>query len=333
MDNIDLSFSYMRIPPPKSIIKIIKTSLNNINKYPSGDYTELKEKLSNYVGAIPKNIIVGDGSDEIIDMITRAFGDKVLIPTPTFSEYEESAQRRNSIIKKVNSFDGENYKINFSKKDIKNSTLIWICSPNNPTGTIVPKETIEEIVSQTKSIVAIDETFFEYSRETSVPLLKKYNNIIIIRSLSKSFGIAGLRLGYAISNDKNIKILEKYRRLFNVNIIAETVGIKIFNYVEYYENAIKKIKNIKDNFTNAIEKIGFHCIKSNAPFVFVAFKNIDEMKFYYNELIKFGIKTFPSYSKDFSNSKIPFIRVSIGTENEMKKMINVIKQIQSNYRF
>ncbi len=330
MDSIDISLSYMKVPPPKSFIKRLSVHLKSINEYPSGDYSMLKDRIAKYARVKKENIIVGNGSDEIIDIITRAFGQRVLIPVPTFSQFEEAAKRKGSVIKRADSLNGTKYEIKFDKKDLWNSTLVWICNPNNPTGSTVPLEKIESVASGTKAITAIDECLFEYSGDTAVPLLKNYMNMIVTRSMSKAFGIAGIRLGYAIADSTVIARLEEYRQPFNVNIIAEAAGIAAFDYINYYKRAIERVKMTRQIFTEELSKLGLRYIESSAPFVFVSFGSMAKAKNYYSFMSRHGVKVFPAWDKEFSGSKLPFIRFSIGTEEEMSKVVEVLAQAQKS---
>ncbi len=183
-------------------------------------------------------------------------------------------------------------------------------------------------------MVCIDECLFEYSGQTSISMLKSKKNIIITRSLSKAFGIAGLRLGYAVASKDVIKELDEYRQPFNVNKIAEAAGIAAFDYVDYYADAIQNIKKTRHSFCKELSSLGFEYMESNAPFVFVNFGNMSNAKKYYNFLISNGILVFAAWDKEFSGSALPFIRFSIGTEEDMSKVIEVLRNAtkqHSNY--
>ena len=206
MEKIDLTNSYFKYPLPAELIKELAKELKDINLYPSGgEYIKLRQILANYVGVKAKYILPTNGSDEVIEMVTRAYKGQILIPVPTFFQYEASADRVNSSKILVNCIHNGKYSINYSDQELKEASLVWICNPNNPTGTEIPKDKIIDILQRAKGMVIIDECNYEYLEKTIINLIDKYPNLIISRSFSKNFGLAGLRLGFAISNPQNIK--------------------------------------------------------------------------------------------------------------------------------
>lgn len=326
MKRLSLDLAYMRQRPPKSLIEKLKKSLYSINEYPSGDYAKLKGEIAKYAGVKIENVFVGNGSDEVIDLITRAFGKKVLIPIPTFSQFEAAAKRCGNVPKLVNCMHGASYKLKFADNDLKKATLTWVCNPNNPTGSRTTQREIMDVLQKTGGIVAVDECLFEYMGETSIPLLRKYRNMIITRSLSKAFGIAGLRLGYAIADKELIEALEGIRQPFNVNAVSEAAGLIIFDHLPYFKHAVEETKKIRDSFCNALDESGIGYMKPETPFVFVNFGSMDNAKKAFKKLRNAGINTFPAWDSEFTASvKMPFIRFSIGSKDEMDYVIRIIR--------
>jgi histidinol-phosphate aminotransferase len=324
---LKLDLAYMRDKPPKALIKKLYKTLTFSNEYPSGDYSTLKSKIAGYAKVRPENVFLGNGSDEVINIIGSAFGRKSLIPVPTFSQFEASAKRCNYSIKNVNCLKNSIYKVEFSKKELLDATLIWICTPNNPTGTKTPVNYIKEVLDCAKGVVAVDECLYEYSGETCVDLLKKYKNLVIIRSMSKAFGIAGLRLGYALASVDMIKKLESLRQPFNVNKIAESAGILVFDYLKYFTEKVNKIKNIRSKFCKNLDKLGIKYMESEAPFIFVDFRTMKNAKYVYGMLKRYKITAFPAWDEEFTGPIVPFIRFSIGKESAMDYVIEVLRKV------
>lgn len=328
MKRLNLDLAYMRQRPPKSLVEKLKKPLYSVNEYPSGDYAKLKGKIAKYAGVKTENILVGNGSDEVIDLITRAFGKKVIIPVPTFSQFEAAARRCGNVPKLVNCMHGMSYKLKFADNDLKKATLAWVCNPNNPTGSRTTQREIIDVLQRTDGVVAVDECLFEYMGETSIPLLQKYRNLIITRSFSKAFGIAGLRLGYAIADKRIIEVLDRIRQPFNVNAVSEAAGLIVFDYLPYFKHAVEETKMIRDSFCNALDASGIRYMKPETPFVFVSFESMGKAKQVFKKLRSAGINTFPAWDSEFTASgKMPFIRFSIGSRDEMNYVIKVIRGV------
>jgi len=276
-EKIDLTQSYFKYLLPKGILSELSGELKDINRYPSGgEYTKLRQVLAEYVGSKTENIFPANGSDEVIEIVSRAYKGEVLIPIPTFSQYEASANRSGSPKILVNCLHNREYNVNYSAQQLNKASLVWICNPNNPTGTEIPREKIIDILQRAKGMVVVDECNYEYLGETIVDLIDKYKNLVISRSFSKNYGLAGLRLGFAISNPQNIKKLATFGQHFRVNRIAEKAAEKVLRYLDYYQEVWGKIKKVRDKFVRKINGLGFFAYDSKANFVLVEFKNKNE---------------------------------------------------------
>ncbi len=327
-EKIFLTHSYFKYPLPGGMLRDLAKELKNINLYPSGgEYIKLCQTLVDYVGAKIENILPANGSDEVIEMVTRAYKGEILIPIPTFSQYEASADRSGLTKVLVNCLQNGEYTINYSAQKLKSASLIWICNPNNPTGTRIPREKIIDILQKAKGMVIVDECNYEYLGETVIDLIGKYENLIISRSFSKNFGLAGLRLGFAISNPQNIRRLASFGQYFRVNRIAEKAAEKVLKHLDYYQEVWEKIKKVRDKFVGQINELGFFTYDSKANFVLVEFQNKKETERVWKHLKENGIYTLPGWEKEFSGLGDQFIRFTIGKEWEMDKVIKVLTKM------
>ncbi len=325
---IFLTHSYFKYPLPAELLKELSTELEDINLYPSGGgYSQLCQVLAEYVGVNKEDILPTNGSDEVIEMVTRAYQGEVLIPIPTFSQYEASADRLGLPKVLVNCLSNGEYNINYSAKQLEKASLIWICNPNNPTGTGIPREKIIDILQRTKGMVVVDECNYEYLGETIVDLIDKYENLIISRSFSKNFGLAGLRLGFAISNPRNIRRLANFGQYFRVNRIAEKAAGKVLKYLDYYQKVWGKMKKVRDKFVRQINELGFSAYDSKANFVLVEFRDKEECKKIWKHLKERGVYTLPGWENEFSGLGDQFIRFTIGEDWEMDKVIEILTTI------
>lgn len=324
-EKIFLTQSYFKYPLPEEMLKELSTELKDINLYPSGgEYVKLRQVLAEYVGVKAENILPTNGSDEVIEIVSRAYKGEVLIPIPTFSQYEASANRGGLSKVLINCLHDGVYSLNYLAQQLDKASLIWICNPNNPTGTKISREKIVSILQKAKGMVVVDECNYEYLGETVVDLIGKYENLIISRSFSKNFGLAGLRLGFAVSNPQNIKRLAIFCQYFRVNRMAEKATGKVLKYLDYYQEAWEKIKKTRDKFVKQINKLGFSAYDSQANFVLVEFRDKKETKKVWEYLREKDIYTLGGWENEFSGLDDQFIRFTIGEEWEMDKVVEVL---------
>ena len=324
-EKIFLTQSYFKYPLPEEMLKELSEELKDINRYPSGGgYSKLRQILAEYVGVKMENILPTNGSDEVIEIVTRAYKGEVLIPIPTFSQYEASADRSGLPKVLVNCLHNREYNINYFAEQLEKALLVWICNPNNPTGTRIPRENIIDILQRAKGMVVVDECNYEYLGETVVDLIDKYENLIISRSFSKNFGLAGLRLGFAISNPKNIKKLAAFGQHFRVNRMAEKAAAKVLKYLDYYQEIWGKMKKVRDEFVWQINELGFFAYDSQANFVLVGFKDKKVTERVWKYLKENDIYTLPGWENEFSGLDDQFIRFTIGEEWEMDRVVEVL---------
>lgn len=324
-EKIFLTQSYFKYPLPEEMLRELSEELKDINRYPSGgEYTKLRQVLSKYVGVKIENILPANGSDEVIEVVSRAYKGEVLIPIPTFSQYEVSADRGRLSKVLVNCLHEGVYSLNYSNQQLDKASLVWICNPNNPTGTRIPREKIIDILQRAKGMVVVDECNYEYLGETVVDLIGKHENLIISRSFSKNFGLAGLRLGFAISNPQNIKKIAAFGQYFRVNRMAEEAAGKVLKYLDYFQEAWKKIKKARDKFVRQMNELGFSAYDSQANFVLVKFKNKEKTERVWKYLKEKGIYTLPGWENEFSGLDDQFIRFNIGEEWEMDRVVEVL---------
>jgi len=243
------------IPPPKLKIN------NNINlqRYPDKDYINLKKAASKYYKLDKNKIAVGSGVDSIILLSTITLGDNILLCCPLFEVYEKCLKSLEKKYQKINF--GPYYNISSEKiikKMYRDTKLIILASPNNPTGNIVNRKEIKKILSSTSSNLVIDEAYAEIAGISNLDLIKKYDNLIIFRSLSKSFSLAGIRVGFAFANEKIISKIEKTRKNiqpFIIPTLSEDIAIKALKQKKYpdknkYETEKRKkwfIKKLRES--------------------------------------------------------------------------------------
>ncbi len=297
----------------------------DISTYP--DYTGLAQKIAAYVGfnINAAQVMLTCGSDEAIKCIMDTYiepGDEVIIPTPTFALFELYARIcTKNIIKVPYTQDMKFPKQGIISAISKKTKLIVIVNPNNPTGTIATKKDITEIAKSAKNaVILIDEAYFEYSKTTAANLISKYENIMITRTFSKAFGLAGLRIGYAISCKKNISTLQKVRSPYSINTAACAAARAALTDLSFVDNYVRETNKSKKQLISSLRKLGIKSYPSKANFVLAEFG--PSAAYIWQELFKRNILT-----RKWKNKQ--YLRITAGTCAETKTALKALDSILS----
>ena len=312
---------------PYGSIKEINDKLSNFSfhNYPDSNQAKLRKFLSKYTGLPSENIVAGSGADEMIELIFKIYGKKedVLIDAqPTFGMYSFLATSMG--MKVINSPRKEDWSIDLMKTvDLINehkSKLLFIASPNNPTGNIANENEIINLL-ETGTIVIVDETYYEFCSKSCSNLLNSFENLIILRSFSKWAGIAGLRIGYMMASKNVISNIFKIKQPYNVNLAAEVAAITTLENSDKLIENIQIINNEKEDFFSFLnEYTNITPFLSEANFILCKFKNNDS-EIVFNKLAKEGI-----FVRKFSDDNLKnYLRISIGKPEQMKEIKKVIK--------
>ncbi|MDF2673966.1 MAG: hisC [Clostridiales bacterium] len=317
---------------PFNLFKDLKEEFVNIienlelNRYPEIDNQCLGEKIAEYAGVKSENVICGNGSDEIIQMIIHSFVDKddyIVIPVPTFSMYKQYTEIGGGKVLEVPTDDSFNVRedeiINIANE--KRAKVIFLCNPNNPTGTIIKREKILNILNRTNSIVVVDEAYYEFLDETIIDQVNINNRLIVLRTLSKGFALAGARVGYGIGSREIIDIISKVRSPYNLSSISQALGILFLENVDRIREKIKEIKNERSYLIEEIQRLnGIYVYPSGSNFVLI---KSDKAK---NILSACGNEKIAlrGFSDSYTNN---CIRITIGKREENDKLISLIKRV------
>jgi histidinol-phosphate aminotransferase len=300
----------------------------NLNRYPDPYQRDLKKAISKVKGVEEEKIFLGNGSDEIIDLCFRIFcnpgTDKVLTFTPTYGMYQVSASVNDIEVIRIPL--NENFQIDmnrvsplFSDKNLK---LIFICSPNNPTGNAMNYPDVEKILSNFEGIVVIDEAYIDFSEKPSfIRLIERYPNLIIMQTFSKAFGLAAARIGMAFSNRSVIQYFNKLKPPYNISTINQKAVLSKLERIEEYKTQVIKIKKERERLSsNLIKmKITEKVFPSDANFLLVKVKNAD---YIYKTLVNKNIIT-RNRSSIINNC----LRITIGKKSENDKLVKALKSI------
>jgi histidinol-phosphate aminotransferase len=313
-------------PFPVTLSQILKEINIPLNRYPDPETLELKKAISKKLKIKTNNLIIGNGSDELIYYLILAFGGPVLYPVPTFSMYGIIAQAVG--VETIESKLDETFDIN--EKEIltliktKNPTLIFFSAPNNPTGNTFSSDKILKIIelaSKKSSIVVIDEAYHPFcSQKGFLPFLKDFKNLLIVRTLSK-IGLAGLRVGYLIGDEKVLNEVGKVKLPYNVDALAQYIAVHALNsFYPNIKNFISEIVKERDLMFKELSKLNsIKVYPSEANFILFKAKNSKEI---YQKLIESGILI-----RDISATIKDALRVTVGTNEENEEFIKTLRKI------
>ncbi|WP_312818654.1 histidinol-phosphate transaminase [Kaistella carnis] len=296
------------------------------NRYPDGDPIKLKKKLAEINLAKTENLFLGNGSDELIDLTMRIFceraKDSILIMNPSFVMYEIYAKMNNLQVEKLqlnSDFELEKDKFldTVSKSHAK---ILFLCSPNNPTGNSI--DDLEFYIQNFSGIVVVDEAYIEFSpNDSAVKLLNKYPNLIVLKTLSKAFGMAGLRIGVGFASAEIVSFFIQLKPPYNISSESQKLALEQLNQVQEIENNIGFIQEEKEKLKKGLDQINevVKIYSSDANFFLIEFK---DAQLIYQKLLDKNILTslrHPSLKN--------CLRISVGTAQENSELLKVLYEI------
>ena len=328
-DIIKLNTNENPYPPSPKAVKALKSfDCSRMRLYPDPNSDILVNSLAKRYKVKPSQVFVGVGSDDVISMAFLTFFNsdtRILFPHITYSFCDVCADVY-KIPYKTMPLD-DNFRINKTDYFQENGGIIFP-NPNAPTGVYESNEMIEEIVKADKnSIVIIDEAYIDFGGESCIGLTEKYDNLLVVQTFSKSRSMAGMRIGYAIGNEKLIKYMNDVKFSINsytMNHVTQVCGAAAVEDEEYFIETIKKITDVRENTKKELKKLGFTFTDSKSNFLFAAHDKV-KAETIFNEL-----KSRKIYVRYWNKPRINnYLRISIGTAEEMEKLISALKEIVS----
>lgn len=309
----------------QKVTRALSSALTDLSLYPDGNATVLRNKLAEKYSLKPEQFVFGAGSNEIITFIAQVFlnaEDESIYAEPSFSWYDTAVRATGAkpVIVPLKDFTHD---LEAMKNAITNKTkIIWICNPNNPTGTIITAEQQEDFLKSVPSniVVVLDEAYYEFAQgegyPESVPLLEKYPNIIVLRTFSKAYGLASLRVGYGMASEEMVSYLNRVRPPFNVNTLAQIAALAALDDKGFINDVLKINKTGLDMLYKAFEGLGLRYVRSHANFVWVEMPiSSGEM---FQKLLHKGVIIRPFMGK--------WIRITVGTEEQNEKLIKALSE-------
>ena len=302
----------------------------SFNRYPDPLQYKVKKRLSEIKGVPPRNIFLGNGSDEAIDILFRAFcnpgSDNVITVPPTYGMYEVSANINDVEVRKIKlKTDFQLNMEGIAEAIDEHTKIIFICSPNNPSGNSINRDDIETILANFNGLVVIDEAYINYSRQkTFIQELTEYSNLVVLQTLSKAWGLAGLRIGMAFASEEIIEIFNKVKPPYNINEASQALALQALQNVEQVNNWIKETVAEREKLKlelNTLESV-LTIYPSDANFILV--KTI-QPKEIYQFMVNRGIIV-----RDRSKVELceGCLRITIGTPHENELLIEAFKNFE-----
>lgn len=324
----DFSVCSNPFPPPPEVKKILNTIA--IEQYPDTEATEFRQRLSEKLEVPPANILAGSGAVELIRLIALTYfgqGEPVIIIEPTFGEYEIACHIAGAkpVKQRMGAED------NFAPRIEKTVNLIkqhrpkgvFICNPNNPTGNYMSRRDIEMILDASEdTLFILDEVYISFVEKnwSAIDLISR-DNVVILRSMTKDYALAGLRLGYAIANQEIINNLRQVRPPWNVNAVAQKAGVVALKDTDYLEQSKKKIREAKQFLTEELQRLGFQPLPSDTNFFLV---RVGDAKSFRIALLKQGMLV-----RDCTSFGLPeYVRIAPRTMPECHKFITAIQTLK-----
>ncbi len=330
-DSIKVASNENPLGPSPKAVQAIKDSLDKINRYPDGNATTLKQKLSQKLGVSPEMIVTGNGSNEVLELLAATFmrpGDHAVVSEHAFVVYDLAVDSRG--FEKTVVPPGKNFGHDLeamAEAVQENTRIIFIANPNNPTGTYADKQQVDRLLESIPDhvIVAIDEAYYDYVNEPDYPdaveLVKSGADVVATRTFSKLYGLAALRIGYGVMSEEKAGYVNRVRQPFNTNMLAQAAAEAALDDLDFVE----RVKGLNKEGMNYLEKefkrLGIEYVPSVANFIL--FKAPGDAGELYEKLLRKGVITRP-----MQGYRLPqWMRVTTGVQEENQRFIQAMEEL------
>lgn len=321
-DYIKLNTNENPYPPSPRVKDALIAELERLRLYPDPMATRLRERIAELHQVPLENILVGNGSDELLTIMIRTFaerGECVASPSPTYTLYKTLCEIQGARYVPVEYRD--DYSLNESLIPAR-AKIVFVANPNSPSGTLLPEESLAKIAAAISGVLVIDEAYVDFSRKNCLSLLKTHKNVIILRTLSKSFSLAGLRVGYALADKDIIGNFIKVKDSYNVSRLAIAGGLAALSDLEWARGNIQKIIATRRRLTWGLEELGFFVYPSEANFVLARLDAYPADQIY-RQLTRKKILVRYYDTPRLKNC----LRISVGTDGEITRLVIQIAEI------
>ncbi|MEL4897747.1 histidinol-phosphate transaminase [Crocosphaera sp. Alani8] len=323
-DYIKLNTNENPYPPPHEIFNNLEEELKKVRLYPDPVSTNLRKVAGEVFGFSHEQILAGNGSDDILNIALRTFvnpGETVAFLDPTYSLYETITRVHGANIKTIST--NENFELD-GPLICPSAKLIFLASPNPPLGKHLNRQYLKETCEKATGVVLIDEAYVDFSDENHWEFIKQYNNVLVSRTMSKSYSLAGMRVGFAIGSLEIIEQMNKVRDSYNLDRIAQILGANCFQFQEYFQGIWKQVISTRKRLTTSLKKLDFLVFDSDANFVLASPQWIDALELYTK------LKDKKVLVRYFKHPRISnYVRITVGTDAEIDRLLEVIEQLKN----
>ncbi len=310
------------LPSPQAIEVLSRINVEQLRRYPDPVGTEFREAAAEIHGLAPENIMCCNGGDDLLTIAFRAFCDEnrpVAYPVPTYSLYPVLANLQNCKVLEV-PFDHEfNLPAELTKTG---AALTIVCNPNAPSGSFISVDELASLADELAGVLLIDEAYVDFADENCAGLIKDFDNVIVLRSMSKGYGLAGLRFGYAIAPAELISGLMKVKDSYNVDTVAIAVATAAIKDQEYFRQTTEKVKKARELLTEQLRALKFEVPRSYSNFVLAETKHC-QARVIYDKLVQRNIYVRYFDLPGLDNK----LRITVGTEQQNDEVILALKEI------
>lgn len=325
-DLVKLNTNENPFPPSPEVEKILKSfDCARLRRYPDPMADSFRDSVAAFWGVKRANVITGNGSDDLLTMIFRAFTSPelpVAVLNPSYSLYPELAAMQNAPVIKIGLEEKTFALPENILEQAEKANLLMIVRPNAPTGTLFPKETVKNICEKFDGIVVIDEAYADFASDNCIDFAKTMDNVIVIRTFSKSYAMAGIRLGYGIACENIIAGLMKLKDSYNIDMLAQAVGEASFNDHAYFTARRQEVIDMRGELAEELKKRKFYVPDSESNFLFVSPPD-GNGKMLFEELRKRAV--IVRYFK--APETAAYLRITIGNPEENARLLDAIDEI------
>ncbi|MCF6159264.1 MAG: histidinol-phosphate transaminase [wastewater metagenome] len=314
-------------PPSQGVLHAIKEAVNNsLRLYPDPLATAARVKIAEILGTKPERVMAGNGSDDLLSIIVRSFagpGDKIVFPYPSYMLYQTLTELQDATACIVDFTEDYSLPGDFIVKDAK---VTFLANPNSPSGTLISPDEISKIASQINGVLVIDEAYADFAEDNCLSLVEKHDNILILRTLSKSYSLAGIRLGFCIAQEPLIQGMMKVKDSYNVDRLSIAAVVAALDDQDSMKMHVKKIRTTREYLTETLGDMGFFVYPSQANFILVkCTEGISAYNLYQT------LKSRKILVRYFNLRRLDdCLRITIGTEEEINTLLKDLRELVKN---
>jgi histidinol-phosphate aminotransferase len=315
-------------PPSPRVLEALREAIGDgLRLYPQPMADELRERAARLYGLRPEQVLVGNGSDELLSMLMRACvdpGTRVAYPVPTYSLYDTLVAVQGGVAVRIP------FPEDFSLPEElfrAAAELTLLCNPNSPSGTFVPPEEVSELAEACPGLLVVDEAYADFAETNCLRLLGDHPNVAILRTLSKSYSLAGMRIGLALASAEVIERLARVKDSYNVNRLSLVAGVAALRDVRWMEANVEKIRRTREQLSQDLRGLGFEVHPSQANFVFARLPGQD-LSWLQEALRRRGVLVRHFPAPELRDG----LRITVGTDEEVRILLRVLAQLLGGAR-